>query len=151
LEPVVPAADGFVVVVLGRGVTVYRKDYAGGAPDWVTAVDLRVARVESVVGAWVGPPESSIEQRPMIAHWDDAVARGPALGARPRVLVNGAFFSPTVQPTFLTHGLQVAGEPVSYGYGLSEYPDHNAVVAWSNDTHAAAVLPWSVLAFEDYP
>lgn len=150
LEPPVPPPAGFEVTRVGRGFAVYRRDGGGVATDWVTVVDLRVARVESVLGDWVGPPTSTIAQRAVLAHWDDAVRRGPSLGARARVLINGAYFSPTADPSPLTHGLQVGGAVVSYGYGLLEYPGHNALVAWSNEAGRAEVLPWNILAFERY-
>jgi hypothetical protein len=149
LPVVVP--DGFVVDTAGRGFTVYRHDWAGGEPDFVTVIDLRIAELHSVVGVTYPPPTASVQQRAAITHWDDAVAKAKALRARARVLVDGSFFSPSPDPAPLAHGLAVDGEVVSYGYGLEEFPGYVNTFAWNNAEDEAAIAPYEIGTFEAYP
>lgn len=149
LPVVVPA--GFEIETAGRGFTIYRKDYVGGEPDWVTVVDLRIAELHSVVGDTFPPPIASVEQRATIQHWDDAVTEAASVRHRARVLFSGAYFSPSPHPAPLAHGLAIDGEVISTGYGLLEYPGYTNTVAWNNDDDAAEIAPHNVLTFEAYP
>jgi len=149
----VTVPTGFAVLRSWPGVTVWRKNYAGGAPDYVTAVDLRSGTVRSIAGTvsgdtvgrkWLAPTQSSNN------FWTDA-ARNPPSGMRPRVMVNGAFFSTNNTPTTIAFGLRMNGATVSLGYGLNEFPGKTLALAFDPLNSRASIVTHSSSVFSSNP
>ncbi|MBU1896322.1 hypothetical protein KKB55_00960, partial [Myxococcota bacterium] len=142
--------EGFALSESGTGWWMYRKDYAGGAPDWVAVVDLRVAQIHSIMEEIIPPPQAHMTQRPPMLHWDQAVESAQAQRHRARLLFSGAFFSPGDDPSPIAFGLSAEGEARSFGYD-HDYPDHTNVVAWDNIAGRALIEPYNLNIFESYP
>src|SRR5690606_15309001 len=132
LEPLpVTVPDGFGVHAEGRGFTVYRKDYDPGSPDWVTVVDLRVARLRNIVGDAIDAPWAHVERGAAIDHWDDVSQRTVAGAGRARVLITGTYFA-AFDPAPIAFGLQADDSVISYGYGDDEFPGQTKVLGWDD-------------------
>lgn len=149
----------------GTAVRVYRKDFAGGQPDFVTVVDLRYATIRSTIGSLGGAsPCSSASTRVLCtttsgactasSHWN--AASGVASGLR--VLMNGTFFGPG-SPAGLAFGLRQNGTIITYGYGVesnamdcataSEFPGNTFTLRFNNGTDNAAASNYSFAQFSD--
>lgn len=113
--PYVPIPSGFTPVSGPLCARVFRKDYAGGYPDFVAVVDLRFCQVVSLTGQVVtGPPNGSVRLRTNSEFAEAAKARNG--GTHADFLVNAAFFAPGYNPTSIAFGLKIDGKVVSYGY-----------------------------------
>jgi hypothetical protein len=111
----VPIPSGFKSVSGPVCASVFRKDYAGGYPDFVAVIDLRFCRVDSLTGQVVtGPPNGSVRLRTNTEFAEAAKARNG--GVHADFLANGAFFAPGHNPTSIAFGLKIDGKVISYGY-----------------------------------
>ncbi len=123
-----PQTAGYVVHAFQKGVVTFRKDYPGGSPDYVTQVNLKEARVISVIGPTVNPglgqgvfggnnPE--LDRLLVFDFWGQAVN---FLGARAFAAINAGFFNTVMNPTPLAFPLKQRRQIVSDGYGsTTEY------------------------------
>lgn len=129
-----PVPDGFYLISSAPGVSLYRKDYSGGSPDFVQVVELNAgARIVNLHGE-IG------EQRPGKGSYggNDARIMSQSLEAFWRQLsaehtnafcvLNGQFFFMQESPTRLPFPLKVGDEIVSDGYGLNEFPDNKLIL-----------------------
>ena len=102
----------------GTAIRVYRKDYVGGQPDFVTVVDLRYATLKSINGAASGAANcQAVATRVLCSntsggcqagsHWN--VASGTS-GLR--VMLNGTFFGPG-NPAGIAFGLRNNGTTIT--------------------------------------
>jgi len=116
----VPA--GFELIDSSPGISLYKKDYPGGNPDYVQVVDLSAgASIELLHGPLgtagsklgiYGGPNPNVKRQSLRDVWN-AFAAG---NQNAFCLANGQFFSPDVDPTELSFPLLLDGEIVSEGY-----------------------------------
>jgi len=109
--------SGFYRILNDTGVEVYRKDYRGGQPDFVTVVDLRRATLRSLTGTLKLESEE-VYSKKFSKFWNDAVAKNTST-SKARVVINGTFFESGEPLTEIAFGLKVGGTEISYGYGVS--------------------------------
>lgn len=149
----------------GAAVRVYRKDYSGGQPDFVTVVDLRYATLRSVNGAPSGAANCQAAATRLLcsntsggcqagSHW--SVANG-TVGLR--VLLNGTFFATGSNPAGIAFGLRNNGTTISYGYGVnvnnmdcsaaSEFPGNTFTLRFGNGSDQSAAGGYSFSDFSD--
>lgn len=124
----------FTLMDSAPGVDIYRKDYAGGTPDFVVVIDLsKGAGVELLysttdnagggTGVYGGNNPGFIRQS-LQQYWDSfAAAHSDAVCA-----VNGAIFDAGVDPSVLALPLKVDGQLVSGGTWRDEYPDQKRML-----------------------
>jgi len=150
----------------GTAIRVYRKDFAGGQPDFVTVVDLRFATLRSIIGGLGGvSPCSTVGTRVLCtggsgactsgSHWN--AASGVAGGLR--VLLNGTFFATGSNPAGIAFGLRQNGTIISYGYGVesnamdcaaaSEFPGNTFTFRFNNGTDQATAGGYAFSQFTD--
>jgi hypothetical protein len=150
----------------GTAIRIYRKDFAGGQPDFVTVVDLRFATLRSIIGGLGGvSPCSSVGTRVLCtsssggctssSHWNAASGAGQGL----RVLLNGTFFATGNNPAGIAFGLRQNGTIISYGYGVesnamdcanaSEFPGNTFTFRFNNGTDQATTGNYSFAQFTD--
>jgi len=145
VQATVPVPSGFQVVSSGTGVTVYRKTYSSGAPDYVTVVDLRYATIQSYTG-WAYS-DGSVERRSLRTHWDNAVAQNTS-SRRAKVAINGTFFATNAYPNAgIAFGLKANWWIMSTGYGLQEYPGKVLTLAYDSSFGSSSIQPHSVNTF----
>lgn len=131
-EVQVPA--GFYPLASATGVELYRKDYAGGNPDYVQMVDLSRGGKVSLRHAGINDPGAgggaygganpTFNRDILVDAWD--VFRTQDADAF--CITNGGFFSTDVNPTPLAFPLKVDGVIVSDGYAGNEYPDQKLML-----------------------
>ena len=143
----VPIPSGFVRIAGGTGVDVYRKNWSGGQPDFVTVIDLRKARLFNLTGPVSGAPNGSVTKRTMGEFWQMAVNRNTS-SSKAIVVVNGTFFGTDANPTGIAFGLKSMGQIVHYGYGLHEYPGKTLVLPFDAPRAAASIQPHARWIFE---
>lgn len=135
----VPA--GFNPISTGNCVTVYRKDYAGGKPDFVTIADLRCASIKNLNGTPSGTAGASkIARKWLDSFWSDAVAGNVVGGKKARVVINGTFFSTTESPTPIAYGLKTGGTTLNYGYGSNDYPGFLRILMFDSSAGTCSIL-----------
>ena len=140
----VPVPPGFQRILSDTGVNVYRKDYAGGQPDFVTVVDLRYATLRSFTG-WVYG--DAVERRALSTFWNDAVGQDTST-RRTKVALNGTFFSTDAYPAPIAFGLKADWWRMSYGYGLNEYPGLVRTLAFDSSFGSSSIQPYSQATFD---
>jgi hypothetical protein len=144
VQATVPVPSGFQLIFSDTGVKVYRKNYTGGQPDYVTVVDLRYGTIRNFTG-WVYG--ESIERRSLATHWNNAVAQNSS-SRRAKVAVNGTFFSEGNDPTPIAFGLKADWWRMSYGYGLNEYPGLIRTLAFDSSFGSSSIQPYSTATFD---
>lgn len=155
--------------VSGTAVRVYRKDYAGGQPDFVTVANLRHSTLRSFTGTLSGTSPCRKSSRLYLcsssstattcssgSYWGVAGAAGTSSRIL-RVLVNGTFFSTLDDPTGFAFGLRRDSSLISYGYGIdsgngdcatsSEYPADTYTFRFNNATDRANVSTYDISQF----
>jgi hypothetical protein len=146
-----PVPSGFRQILSGTGIRVFRKDYAGGKPDFVIAVDLRSAYVANLTGFASGAPNGKISKRTMQQFWTDARTRNRT-SRQARVVVNGTFFSTNDNPAPIAFGLKRDNVLLSYGYGVgNEYPGLIRTLSFSGDYRSASIQAYSRSTFTASP
>jgi hypothetical protein len=130
------------------GISLYKKSYRGGQPDYVTVIDLNLAGVRSVSGPSSGSPAGSarVGRLSVVASptWWDQASRA-VLGAH--ILINGAFFETNASPTRITFGLRERRRTISYGYGLNEYPGKTHMLVFDQAETSCDLIPWNGTEF----
>jgi hypothetical protein len=146
-----PVPSGFRLILSGNGIRVYRKDYAGGQPDYVTAVDLRYAYVANLTGPYSGAPNARISKRTIA----QLVTLGKARNTSTRQLitvVNGTFFDTNSDPAAIAFGLKRDNVLLSTGYGVGrEYPGLIRTLSFSADYTSASIQSWAGSTFTSAP
>jgi len=122
------APEGFYLIQAQNGVQLYRKDYPGGAPDFVQVVDLSVgAAIKPLHGAisdlGVGQGvyegnDAHFRSRSLADYWQSLVAENPTAFC----VTNGQFFYMLEYPTRLPFPLKVDGTILTDGYGIKDFP-----------------------------
>jgi hypothetical protein len=153
----------------GTAVRIYRKDYSGGQPDYVSVVDLRYATIRSFTGSLSGTSpcrssskrylcssSSTVTSCASESFWAVAGAAGTSSRVL-RVLLNGTFFQTAKDPTGIAFGLRLNSAIVSYGYGIdsgdgdcatsSEYPNNTYTFRFNNSTDKAYVSAYDASQF----
>jgi Phosphodiester glycosidase len=141
-----PIPSGFQLISQGTGVSVYRKNYTGGQPDYVTVVDLRYATLRNFTG-WVSG--TSVERRLLRTFWNDAVSQDTPT-RKSRVAINGTFFDPNSNPyTGIAFGLKADWWRMSYGYNPSEFGLSNTLTfAFDSSYGSSSIQPYSTQTFD---
>lgn len=135
----VPA--GFRLIDSAWGVSLYRKDYPNGSPDFVQTLDLSTgARLELLHGTLTEPrpnkgsfggPDPRMTSPALSTYWDQASERSPQAFC----ILNGGFFYMPEYPTRLAFPLKVEGEMITEGWGIKTYVgNHLMLELW--DDHA---------------
>lgn len=145
----VPIPSGFTLDKSYTGVKVYKKTYSGGAPDYVTIVDLRYATLSSYTGWAYGTPDNgTVERRTIRTHWDNAVGQNTSSRIA-RVAINGTFFvdkvnGVEVNPTSIAFGLKANWWQMSYGYAIGkEYPGKELTLAYDSGFGSSSIQPYN--------
>jgi hypothetical protein len=144
VQATVPVPAGFQLILSDQGVKVYRKNYTGGQPDYVTVVDLRYGTIRNFTG-WV--TGDAIERRSLSTHWNNAVAQNTA-NRRAKVAINGTFFSTDAYPAPIAFGLKADWWKMSYGYGLNEFPGLVRTLAFDSGFGSSSIQPYSQSTFD---
>jgi hypothetical protein len=144
VQATVPVPTGFQLILSDQGVKVYRKNYTGGQPDYVTVVDLRYGTIRNFTG-WV--TGDAIERRSLSTHWTNAVAQNTA-NRRAKVAINGTFFSTDAYPAPIAFGLKADWWRMSYGYGLNEFPGLVRTFAFDSGFGSSSIQPYSQSTFD---
>jgi hypothetical protein len=149
-----PVADGFGVVAETAGVRVYRKDYAGGEPDFVVVADLTRARIDSLVGDIVAPgtgegplggDNPTIQRIANREAWN----RAEAADADTFAVLNGQFFNNSGEQVSLAFAVFSDGRNISDGYGTtSEFPGQIRLLRVDHAGDSARIDMFDESAFE---
>jgi hypothetical protein len=126
--------EGFYLISSAAGVSLYRKDYPGGSPDFVQVVELDAgAKIIALHGdiherrpgkGAYGGDDAQIMSQSLQKFWSQLSNEyGDAF-----CTLNGQFFYMKESPTRLPFPLKVANEIVSDGYGLNEFPDKKLIL-----------------------
>lgn len=126
--PRLPAPDGFSLVREVPGVSLFRKDYAEGNPDFVQRVDLgHGAGIELLHGPITDPGtdrgvyggnDPRFKSLPLETYWADFSAAHPDAFC----VTNGLFFYMPEEPTRIAFPLKVDGVVISDGWAIHQYP-----------------------------
>lgn len=130
---------GFQPVEAAPGVTLYRKDYPNGSPDYVQVINLsQGAKVALLYGQVSEPrptrgnfggPDPSLTSLDIRTYWEQTSARQKQAFC----VFNGAFFYMPDYPTRLAFPLKVDGQIVSEGWGKDTYPgQHRMLELWDD-------------------
>lgn len=140
----VPIPSGFTLDKSYTGVRVYKKSYSGGAPDYVTIVDLRYATLSSFTGWAYGTPDNgTVERRTIRTHWNNAVAQNTS-SRTARVAINGTFFDPNNDPSGIAFGLKANWWQMSYGYAIcTEYPNKELTLAYDSGFGSSSIQAYN--------
>lgn len=137
-------ANGFHEILSDTGVKVFRQDYSGQAPDFVTIVDLPTATIRNLTGA---VNDESIDRKTLREFWRDAVSDNQR-NLRAQVVINGSFFgNGSTNTTAMAFGLKVRNRIINYGYGLNEYPGLNKTLAFHSFAAFARLEDYTVQTF----
>jgi len=150
VEAAVPIPAGFRLILSDVGVRVYQKDYTGGAPDYVTIVDLRRGTLRNFTGNVSN--NETIFPRTLKTFWNGAVAQNTS-NRKAKVAINGTFFAVKDQsiPTAegIAFGLKADWWRISYGYGgLTEFPGLIRTLALDSDFGSSSIQPYSRSTFD---
>jgi cell pole-organizing protein PopZ len=128
------APPGFYLVKSQNGVQLYRKDYPGGAPDFVQVVDLSLgAAVKPLHGAITDPGigqgvyggnDARFRSRSLANYWQSFSAENPSAFC----ITNGQFFYMLEYPTRLPFPLKVDGNLITDGYGIKDFPGKKLIL-----------------------
>lgn len=131
------AADvppGFYLVQSKDGVQLYRKDYPGGAPDFVQVVDLSMgAALKPLHGAISDPGtgqgvyegnDAHFRSRSLSDYWRTFSTENPSAFC----VTNGQFFYMPEYPTRLPFPLKVDGDLLTDGYGIKDFPGKKLIL-----------------------
>ncbi|HEY0100453.1 MAG TPA: phosphodiester glycosidase family protein [Pyrinomonadaceae bacterium] len=143
----VPVPSGFTAISSGTGVTVYRKNYTGGQPDFVTVVDLRYATLQSYTG-WA-QSDGTVERRSLTTHWQNAVAQNTSTRIA-KVAINGTFFDPNMSPyTGIAFGLKANWWIMSRGYAAgTEYPGLIRTLTYDATYNSSSIQAYNSTTFD---
>jgi len=143
-QATVPIPSGFILDKSYTGVKVYKKSYTGGAPDYVTIVDLRYASLSSFTGWAYGTPDNgTVECRSLRTHWNNALAQNTSTRVA-RVAINGTFFDPNNNPAGIAFGLKANWWQMSYGYAIGkEYPGKELTLAYDSGFGSSSIQPYN--------
>jgi len=147
----IPVPTGFKLILTGTGVSVYRKNYTGGQPDFVTVVDLGKGSVINLTGTVKdvpNDPNDKIWRKSLGTFWSDAKAKNTSTRTA-KVVVNGTFFSTKDNPTPIAFGLKIGGKVISYGYGLNEFPNLNRILSIDASAAKAMIDPYNKATFDE--
>ncbi|MCA1991362.1 MAG: ricin-type beta-trefoil lectin domain protein [Coleofasciculus sp. S288] len=137
--------SGFNNILDDTGVRVYKKDYSGGEPDYVTVVDLRRATIRNLTGSY---SNENVERKSLSSFWNDAVAMNTAT-AKAKVVINGTFFrNDSSTTTKISFGLKVRNNKISYGYGLGEFPSLIRTLSFNSFGASASIQSHSNSTFD---
>jgi hypothetical protein len=118
--------SGFTLIDSGTGVRLYKKNYVGGAPDYVTVINLGQATLRNLTGSVSG---SNVYRKSLSSFWADMADLETSTRKR-MLVVNGTFFATNNNPAGIAFGLKRNYRVISYGYGLQEYPGKIKTLAW---------------------
>lgn len=155
--PAAPPPPDFELIDSAPGVDLYRKDYAGGTPDYVLVVDLSksagihllpgtMADAGSGGGAY-GGNNPTFTRQSLQQFWDSFTVDEPDAFC----LVNGSFFATDADPAALAFPLKVDGQVLSEGYGQDEFPDQKRMLELWPDHARITTLSGETLAASDAP
>ena len=148
---------GFRLIAEQPGVALYRKDYAGGTPDYVQIVDLTAgASIDLLSGASVavgnphnlgmfGGPNPSFRQKAIRSFWNEYSSTQEGAFC----VTNGQFFYMPESPTPLALPLLVDHQLLAEGFGYPQYPEKQLILAlWADHADILPLTPES-LAYTD--
>ena len=155
-----PAASpppDFELIDSAPGVDLYRKDYAGGTPDYVLVVDLsKGAGIHLLPGAAAsagvgngayGGNSPTFSRQSLQQFWDSFTVDEPDAFC----VVNGSFFATDADPAALAFPLKVDGQILSEGYGRDEFTDQKRMLELWSDHARITTLSSETLATSDAP
>ena len=138
IDLIEPSAEGYRILKKSKGVVSFIKEYDNGDPDYVTQVNLKVAKIRSISGDIQGlfPGEGTfggnngqVHRKHLTEFWNDAHDKWRD---KAYAIVNGAFFSTSHDPCGIAFPLKEAMEHISDGYGsASEYQNPFQISAFS--------------------
>lgn len=124
---------GFVMILSGEGVKLYRKDYQSGNPDFVQIISLaQGAQIALLHGdieeprigkGMYGGNDPRMWAQKLEKYWQDVSVDNTAL-----CVTSGQFFFMPEYPTRLPFPLKVDGNIVSDGFGKQLYPDDKLIL-----------------------
>jgi hypothetical protein len=123
--------EGFELVFSNSGVRFYQRSLPIRQREYVTVVRLDRGKIANVIGTVSEAPDGKLERKSLLAFWNLA-AKENTKKDKLKVLVNGTFFSQRFDPAPIAFGLKVAGNIVSYGYGLDEFPGLIKILGFDN-------------------
>ena len=153
--PAIP--EGFFEILSAPGVSLYKKDYSPGKPDYVQVARLdQDASVTFLNGNIVDPgigggiyggDNPLFERLTVQQFWNNSLINSPNTFC----VGNGQFFSTNEDPTPLAFPFKVNNKIVSDGYGINEYPnqklmlllwdDHADILPLTKDTLLSSTAP----------
>jgi hypothetical protein len=147
VQATVPIPSGFQLISSGPGVRVFKKTYTGGAPDYVTVVDLRYATIQSYTG-WANS-DGTVERRSLTTHWNNAVAQNTS-SRKAKVAVNGTFFdTDRLGYTGIAFGLKANWWIMSRGYAVgNEYPGLIRTLTYDSSFGSSSIQPYDANIFD---
>jgi hypothetical protein len=135
----VDAPAGFFLVDSAFGVTLLKKDYPSGNPDYVQVIDLsqgaylklmhgEITELRPTKGVY-GGADPRMTSLAIQTYWDKALESDPNAFC----VTNGEFFYMPEYPTRLAFPLKVDGTVVTDGWGIDTYVDQKlALELWSD-------------------
>ncbi len=135
----------FVLIDSAPGVDLYRKDYAGGTPDYVLVIDLaKKASLRLLTGTSDGSEGNpAFSTRPLQAYWEDFSSSNPDAVC----VVNGSFFDLATDPAQLALPLKIDGEVLGQGYWQAEFNDQKRMLEiWEDHAKVSNLTPESLTA-----
>jgi hypothetical protein len=123
--------EGFELVFSHSGVQFYQRSLPIRQQEYVTVVRLDRGKIANVIGTVSEAPDGKLERKSLLQFWGLA-AKENTQNNELKVLVNGTFFSQRFDPAPIAFGLKVAGNVVSYGYGLDEFPGLIKIFGFGN-------------------
>lgn len=144
---------GFQPVDAAPGVTLYKKEYPNGSPDYVQVIDLsQGAKVELLYGqvseprptkGSFGGPDPSMTSLDIRTYWEQTSARQKQAFC----VFNGAFFYMPDYPTRLAFPLKVDGQIVTEGWGIDTHPgEHQMLELWDDRANIQEMTQASLYA-----
>jgi len=138
-SPTPAPPDGFSLLAAAPGVSLYRKDYANGAPDFVQVVRLdEGAAVRLLYGpirearpgkGVFGGYDARLGLKSLQQFWEELSSAYPSAFC----VSNGQFFYMRENPTRLPFPLKVDGHLISDGYARQEFPGQKLMLEiWSD-------------------
>ena len=149
---------GFIEISKAKGITLYKKDYAGGKPDYIHIIDLsQGAQVQFLYNKILQEDDSPKIPRDTLKNiWERFMKNN----SKAFSITNGQFFSTNDSPTPLAFPLKVNGKIVSLGYGDQEYPnqklmlelwnEHADIVGYTHSNFQYSTAPNIIVALSEY-
>lgn len=129
-----PSPRGFQTIDAALGVTLYKKDYPNGSPDYVQVIDLsQGARLELLHGDLTEPrpakgnfggPDPRMTSPALSTYWSQTKEHHPQAFC----VTNGTFFYMPEYPTRLAFPLKTGGKMVTEGWGINTYEDQHLML-----------------------